>query len=127
MFSDFEYDGAGPDAFFWVGTEGEPSTVGTILPYPFKGQFYEYEDADAPILEGAFDKVCKEILGRVTVTSSRRDGAGLSSIRFRVRLAFAKRGESGYRKISRHDLRQGFLETSQMMPAICSTNCCDVT
>ena len=35
MFSDFEYDGAGPDTFFWVGTEGEPSTIGTILPYPF--------------------------------------------------------------------------------------------
>ncbi len=31
--------------------------MGTILPYPFKGKFYEYEDGDAPILEGRFDKV----------------------------------------------------------------------
>ncbi len=56
---DFEYDGAGPDAFFWVGTQGRPSSVGTILPYPFDGRFYEYEDGNAPILEGRFDK--KEI------------------------------------------------------------------
>ena len=54
---DFEYDGAGPDAFFWVGTEGSPSAVGTILPYPFKGKFFEYEDGDAPILTGRFNKV----------------------------------------------------------------------
>jgi len=50
----FTYDGAGPDAFFWVGTEGSPSTVGTILPYPFEGKFYEYEDQAAPILQGQF-------------------------------------------------------------------------
>ena len=62
---DFEYDGAGPDAFFWVGTEGRPSSVGTILPYPFQGRFYEYEDGNAPILEGRFNK--KEI--RLTLPS----------------------------------------------------------
>ena len=51
----FSYDGAGPDAFFWAGTKGVPSTVGTILPYPFKGVFYDdYEDQSAPILTGRF-------------------------------------------------------------------------
>jgi len=51
----FSYDGAGPDAFFWVGKEGAPSTVGTILPYPFNGVFYDdYEDQSAPILTGRF-------------------------------------------------------------------------
>ena len=57
LIKDFEYDGAGPDAFFWAGTQGKPSAVGTILPYPFNGKFYEYEDGNAPILEGRFDKV----------------------------------------------------------------------
>ena len=51
----FEYDGAGPDAFFWAGTSGSPSTVGIILPHPFKGVFYDYEDQSAPILSGRFD------------------------------------------------------------------------
>ena len=52
----FTYDGAGPDAFFWVGTQGSrPSSVGTILPHPFKGKFYEYEDQSAPILSGRFN------------------------------------------------------------------------
>merc|ERR1712001_274295 len=50
----FTYDGAGPDAFFWVGTQGSPSSVGTILPYPFEGKFYQYEDQSAPILQGQF-------------------------------------------------------------------------
>lgn len=50
----FTYDGAGPDAFFWAGTSGTPSTVGTILPYPFNGKFYDYEDQTAPILNGRF-------------------------------------------------------------------------
>ena len=27
----FSYDGAGPDAFFWAGNKGAPSTVGTML------------------------------------------------------------------------------------------------
>ena len=57
VIENFEYDGAGPDAFFWVGTEGKPSSVGTILPYPFEGKFYDYEDRSAPILEGRFNKV----------------------------------------------------------------------
>ena len=50
----FTYDGAGPDAFFWAGTQGSPSRVGTILPYPFEGKFFEYEDQSAPILSGQY-------------------------------------------------------------------------
>jgi len=53
----FEYDGAGPDAFFWAGTQGsKPGSVGIILPHPFDGTFFDYEDRSAPILEGRFDK-----------------------------------------------------------------------
>jgi len=51
----FTYDGAGPDAFFWAGTSESPSSVGTILPYPFEGKFYDYEDKNAPILERRFN------------------------------------------------------------------------
>ena len=50
----FTYDGGGPDAFFWAGTEGSPSSVGNLLPYPFEGKFYAYEDQAAPILSGTF-------------------------------------------------------------------------
>ena len=56
VIKDFTYDGAGPDAFFWVGTSKSPSSVGTILPYPFEGKFYEYEDNRAPILSRRFNK-----------------------------------------------------------------------
>ena len=36
----FEYDGTGPDAFFWVGTRGKtPSSDGIILPHPFQGTY----------------------------------------------------------------------------------------
>ena len=55
VIKDFTYDGAGPDAFFWVGTSSAPSSVGTILPYPFQGEFYDYEDKRAPILTGRFN------------------------------------------------------------------------
>ena len=52
----FTYDGRGPDAFFWAGTEGAPShTGGTILPYPFNNKFYEYNDETAPIIQGRFN------------------------------------------------------------------------
>jgi len=51
----FTYDGAGPDAFFWAGTSQAPSSVGTILPYPFEGKFYEYEDQSAPILSRRYN------------------------------------------------------------------------
>jgi hypothetical protein len=41
----FEYDGTAPDAFFWVGASGStPNLNGTILPYPFAGKFYDYND-----------------------------------------------------------------------------------
>ncbi len=55
LIKEFTYDGAGPDAFFWTGTSGSPSEVGTILPYPFNGKFYDYEDLSAPILTGRFN------------------------------------------------------------------------
>ena len=48
---DFQYDGAGPDAFFWAGTDSDkPSEDGVILPYPFEGKFYSYQDQSAPVL-----------------------------------------------------------------------------
>jgi len=51
----FNYDGTGPDAFFWVGTEGTPKSPGdesktAILAHPFKGVHYEYRNLDAPLL-----------------------------------------------------------------------------
>ena len=54
VIKNFGYDGSGPDAFFWAGKSGRPSGVGTILPYPFEGKFYEYEDQSAPILDRRF-------------------------------------------------------------------------
>ena len=58
----FEYDGDGPDAFFVVGTtDGNPGTGDTtILPHPFAGKFYDYEDRSAPILEGRFEGVSRK-------------------------------------------------------------------
>ena len=51
----FKYDGTGPDAFFWVGTQGKrPSEVGILLAHPFRGKFYDYDDQTAPILETRF-------------------------------------------------------------------------
>ena len=51
LVKDFQYDGAGPDAFFWAGTESdEPDENGMILPYPFEGRFYDYRDQTAPVL-----------------------------------------------------------------------------
>ena len=31
---DFNYNGKGPDAFFYVGESGGPSGAGTMVPYP---------------------------------------------------------------------------------------------
>ena len=31
---DFNYNGKGPDAFFYVGESGSPSGSGTLVPYP---------------------------------------------------------------------------------------------
>ena len=54
----FGYDGEGPDAFFVVGTTDEEPGKGdnTILPHPFDGKFYDYEDKSVPIL-GKFEGV----------------------------------------------------------------------
>merc|ERR1712080_751956 len=53
MVKNFNYDGAGPDAFFWVGTEGKPSATDedktAILAHPFNGVHYKYNDK-APVL-----------------------------------------------------------------------------
>merc|ERR1712079_85545 len=49
----FTYDGAGPDAFFWVGESGAPGRGADthVLAYPFTGKHFEYEDAETPKLE----------------------------------------------------------------------------
>ena len=52
----FTYDGLAPDAFFWVGTgSNAPNSNGIILPHPFQGKFYDFEDTNAPILDKAYD------------------------------------------------------------------------
>ena len=51
----FTYDGAGPDAYFLVGNSRVPSEAGTLLPYPFEGKFYDYDDTSAPILDRSFN------------------------------------------------------------------------
>ena len=53
----FEYDGEAPDAHFLIGTEGEPSEDGTILPHPFDGTFYDFGDEAAPKLNETLDGV----------------------------------------------------------------------
>jgi hypothetical protein len=55
LVKNFEYDGAGPDTFFWVGTSEAPGNDGHILAHPFEGKFYNYDDENAPILRGRFD------------------------------------------------------------------------
>jgi len=55
LVKDFQYDGGGPDAFFWAGSHTEyPSRAGTILPYPFRGIFFDYEDPAAPVLARSY-------------------------------------------------------------------------
>ena len=51
----FNYDGTGPDAFFFVGESGTPNRKGTIIPYPDTGVCYEYNDQSAPLLTEAYD------------------------------------------------------------------------
>lgn len=53
LIEDFSYDGRGPDAFFWVGTEGTPGPKGTVLPHPFDGKFYDYRDLKVPVLKSS--------------------------------------------------------------------------
>ena len=63
IFKNFKYDGLGPDAFFWVGTEGEKaSSEGILLPYPFEGKFFDSDDSNAPILDKAFDGTQSDIV-----------------------------------------------------------------
>ena len=51
LIEDFSYDGRGPDAFFWVGTEGVPgSKSSVVLPHPFRGKFYDHRDPKVPRL-----------------------------------------------------------------------------
>jgi len=50
----FNYDGFAPDAFFLVGTEGFPGDTNlsstAILPYPFNGVHYDYQDTEVQVL-----------------------------------------------------------------------------
>jgi len=67
MVQNFNYDGAGPDAFFWVGVEGSPDNVKNesttaILAHPFQGKHYEYRNQDAPILGAASNEAVTLIL-----------------------------------------------------------------
>jgi hypothetical protein len=54
IIENFKYDGAGPDAFFWVGKSGTPSSsagdMTLILAHPYEGKNYEYRDDSAPVL-----------------------------------------------------------------------------
>ena len=51
LIEDFTYDGRGPDAFFWVGTEGAPGARSSVvLPHPFQGKFYDHRDPAVPRL-----------------------------------------------------------------------------
>eukprot|EP00088_Acartia_fossae_P019622 TRINITY_DN2145_c0_g1_i7.p1 TRINITY_DN2145_c0_g1~~TRINITY_DN2145_c0_g1_i7.p1 ORF type:complete len:224 (+),score=65.17 TRINITY_DN2145_c0_g1_i7:42-674(+) len=50
----FNYDGRGPDAFFWIGKEGSPKNTDESSTYILsEGQNYEYRDNAAPVL-GAY-------------------------------------------------------------------------
>ena len=44
LLEDFTYDGSGPDAFFYIGTEGAPGPRGIVLAHPFQGKYYDYRD-----------------------------------------------------------------------------------
>ena len=66
MVQNFNYDGAGPDAFFWVGVEGTPAETNedttAILAHPFQGVQYKYSNQDAPILKAASNEAVTLIL-----------------------------------------------------------------
>jgi len=66
MVENFNYDGAGPDAFFWVGKEGTPANTNedttAILAHPFKGQHYKYRNEEAPILSASANEAVTLIL-----------------------------------------------------------------
>ena len=57
LIEDFTYDGRGPDAFFWVGSEGAPGARSSVvLPHPFKGKFYDYRDPEVPRLSASYQE-----------------------------------------------------------------------
>jgi len=66
MLKNFNYDGAGPDAFFWVGKEGTPADTNedttAILAHPFEGKNYNYRSEEAPILKAASNEAVTLIL-----------------------------------------------------------------
>ena len=57
----FRYDGEAPDAFFFAGIQGSRpesfDSEGIILPYPFHGKYYAYDDITAPVLDRKFEGV----------------------------------------------------------------------
>ena len=62
LIENFEYDGTGPDTFFLTGPdETEPSISGTVLTYPFNGQFYDYNDSEIPNMN-RFDQETVELV-----------------------------------------------------------------
>ena len=66
MVENFNYDGAGPDAFFWVGKEGTPENTNedmtAILAHPFKGKHYKYRNEEAPVLGASANEAVTLIL-----------------------------------------------------------------
>ena len=57
LIEDFTYDGRGPDAFFWVGSEGSPGARSSVvLPHPFTGQFYDRRDPEVPRLPASYQE-----------------------------------------------------------------------
>ena len=57
----FTYDGEAPDAFIFAGIQGNRpeslDSAGIILPVPFDGKYYAYDDYTAPILDRKFEGV----------------------------------------------------------------------
>ena len=48
LITNFNYSGGGPDAYFWVGTQGTPTDTDesstAILAHPFEGKHFAYRD-----------------------------------------------------------------------------------
>jgi len=56
LLTSFYYDGKAPDAFFIVGTSGNPGDEsGTIIPFPDNGKAYTFHDQEAPRVTEAFE------------------------------------------------------------------------
>ena len=57
----FTYDGEAPDAFIFAGIQGNRpeslDSAGIILPVPFNGKYYAYDDLTAPVLDRKFEGV----------------------------------------------------------------------